>query len=166
MLTMCSPYYCMMTMSLCLSFIGEIWLLGTFVQNQMGSDRGFEWRINDVSCDDDYIHERRATHYKNIGSRRTYNVRLPMKRSLIWADFPYQIFRCSCLIEMSSRTETTPTGEECEVRPNLWLDIEDERSLVVIRDHTKMDDLDTMRRFFPTPTVEMTYDKGKEYCPK
>jgi len=145
---------------------GEIWLLGTFVQNQFGSDKGFDFRINDVTCDESYIHERRATHYRNLGCRRTYNVRLPMKRSLVWADFPFQIYKVSVLVELSSRTETTPSGEECEVRPDLWLDIEDERSLVVVRDESKMDDLDTMRRFFKSPMVEMTYDTKKKYTPK
>jgi hypothetical protein len=59
------------------------------------------------------IHERRATHYKNLGSRRTYNVKLPMKKSQLWADFPYQVYECSTLIELSSRTEVSPSGDEC-----------------------------------------------------
>ena len=45
----------------------NLWLIGTFIQNQFGSDKGFDFRFNDQSADDSMVVERRATHFRNAG---------------------------------------------------------------------------------------------------
>ena len=61
---------------------GKLWLIGTIVQTQFGCDQGFEFRVNDAVVTAGMFHERRSTHYRNIGCRRTYNVRLPLDKEM------------------------------------------------------------------------------------
>ena len=60
----------------------KLWLTGTIVQYQFGCDKGFEIRVNDAAATDGMLIEGRSTYYRNLGRRRTYNVRLPLEKEM------------------------------------------------------------------------------------
>ena len=76
-----------------------------------------------------------------FGKRSTFNVNIPMIKEHVFSVPPYEIFKVSLLVEMTTSAKTyTHDGRKMvsEVRPDLHVNIEDERDLVLVRSRKEL----------------------------
>lgn len=123
---------------------GRLNVIGTVIQNQIGlsikndKDSVFDVRVNDLTSTDAMLSARQKVYF-GAGSATTYNCRLPTKIRSVFTGFPFQIFECTVMLELSTKTkevlrEDNMTLQWFRLRPDLYLNITDERKTVVIRD--------------------------------
>jgi hypothetical protein len=82
-----------------------------------------------------------------------------------------KVYECSALIELTTSTmvyvdKTDGKKYASEMRPNLYVDTHDERTLLLVRDKDELNRTDSFDMITPAPRVEMAYDRKKQYCPK
>ena len=101
--------------------------LGTFIHNQVGlwhEDDLFQFRFNDFTASS--VDSRRTQKIPKFGTRTVYNVMIPMTKEPVFVRYPFQAFKLTAMIELSSSAFRSSEGEY-ELKPNLMLNAEDER---------------------------------------
>eukprot|EP00729_Bicosta_minor_P010757 gene10757-31660_t len=162
---------------------GGISMIGTMIQQVAGANNAFKvvaaeddgdaahfkfdkFRVNDASAGkfftcEDQIDLRRSVPVPHFGTRSTYNCTIPMNKDSVFTIPPYEITRCHALIELqTSSLKYTDTKEKTtktsNVRPNIYLNSEDERELFVCR---KPADLNRTSSYCPKYEVSFFLEK-------
>jgi hypothetical protein len=133
------------------------------------------FRFNDKSAQQPKELElRRTVPVNGFGERSTYNCNIPMGKETIFNVPPYNIFVCKMLVELQTGSKTYPDPDKAkagksltsEVRPNLQVNMTDERELYIIRKSKEMNSTSSYELITPAPRVLVKYDKEKNYAPK
>eukprot|EP00729_Bicosta_minor_P015592 gene15592-34690_t len=154
---------------------GDVYLVGTMINTVAGIDTEREdfninrFRINDLTATDEMIDVRRKVPATGFGMRTTMNVRIPLKKEIVFGVPPY----CSALVEMQT-SSITHDGEEkddgfehvSEVRPNIYVNKMDERELFVVRKWQELNQMDQYDLITEAPRIEVEFETKAMYCPK
>ena len=100
-----------------------------------------------------------------------------MSKEEVFTVPPYQIVKATALIEMttSSKETTTTEGEHkvvttTNVRPDIYINPEDERELFIIRKPDDLNNTSSYNMVSEAASLTVTYEndtkEGKTYCPK
>eukprot|EP00729_Bicosta_minor_P010057 gene10057-8209_t len=143
---------------------GDISLIGTIIQQVAGMNKTStnlatgeptsetykfdKFRLNDLTAKiPDEIDMRRSVPVPGFGSRTTYNCNVPMQKEPVFTVPPYEIFRATALVELTtSSKETVKDGKSIttNIRPDVYVNPEDERELFIIR---KKDELNNTNSY-------------------
>jgi len=156
----------------------DVSLVGTMINTVAGIDTEREdfdvnrFRFNDITATNEVIDVRRKVPATGYGMRTTMNVRIPMKKKIVFGVPLYAIYQCTALIEMQTSsithdgTENDVSPGVSEVRPNIYVNRKDERELFVVRDAKELNQMSTYEMITPAPRIEIEYETKADYCPK